>query len=241
MKPNRKNSFTLIELLVVVAIIAVLVALLLPSLQQARSRARELQCQSNMKQIHFMIHQYTLDNSDFLPPARLYNGPTSLYYNWRYHWYGLLFETYVQKIGNSDPQIGGGSAWKAMYCPDTFQERTMISREFSSVGYMYSWMIHNGHQFYAAQGPIGRLGYGEMDEKRVVIHCAGRSPYNISYASAEGAPYCTFDLDWYINYLARKHRNGTNFLTVSGAIIWVPDLGSNNAYKDGHNNYIRWW
>ena len=79
----RRPGFTLIELLVVIAIIAILAALLLPALANAKQKAQRIAAVSNMKQIVVAIHLYTGDNDDRLP------GPnTDAVYTW----------------GRSDPQ-----------------------------------------------------------------------------------------------------------------------------------------
>ena len=63
----KRKQFTLIELLVVIAIIAILAAMLLPALQQARARAKATQCISNMKQMGTLAQTYLGDNRDFWP------------------------------------------------------------------------------------------------------------------------------------------------------------------------------
>src|SRR5512132_453119 len=63
-----RRGFTLIELLVVIAIIAILAAILFPVFAQAREKARQATCSSNLNQIGKAMLMYTQDYDEVLPP-----------------------------------------------------------------------------------------------------------------------------------------------------------------------------
>lgn len=89
--PMRARGFSLVELLVVMAVIAFLVVLLLPALQQVREAARRAACRHNLRQIGLALQQYEVAHG-VLPPGSLNEtGPIRTAPSGYHHgWYTML-------------------------------------------------------------------------------------------------------------------------------------------------------
>ncbi|MBQ6598551.1 MAG: type II secretion system protein [Lentisphaeria bacterium] len=104
-------GFTLIELLVVIAIIAILASMLLPALNNARNKAKQIKCAAQLKEIVLCCQMYASENQDLFPPYRMADGTT----------YGMRWPHFVisdkKKLANcpSHDYIMDWSAAKTSY------------------------------------------------------------------------------------------------------------------------------
>jgi prepilin-type N-terminal cleavage/methylation domain-containing protein len=115
LKYSRQTGFTLIELLVVVAIIALLISILLPSLREAREQAKVAKCQANLKQLILAGVQY--NNEEGALPFALRQPAIGekgqVYdYNWytEFIWGGGMPNKTVDDWDNTDPAFGFSGA-----------------------------------------------------------------------------------------------------------------------------------
>ena len=103
----KKRGFTLIELLVVIAIIAILAAILFPVFSQAREKARQASCTSNLRNLAMALAQYNNDYDERFPFVRVGIGrpcwapQQEPYYSWR-----MITQPYIRlaNLGLSDSE-----------------------------------------------------------------------------------------------------------------------------------------
>lgn len=158
MLSRKHRAFTLIELLVVISIIALLIALLLPALNKARSASLTLKCKINQNQVSKLLFTYANDFDDFLPyyrdlpggkpgqpgPELFWPGSSSVFTlsaGWTN--YGRLIKEKYVFMPNS-PNSGEGQPLTILFCPVQ----------------SHPWYgFQEGAYQYLASGAIGRNGY----------------------------------------------------------------------------------
>lgn len=141
-EPDGKAGFTLIELLVVIAIIAILAALLLPTLAQAKEKGRRAKCMSNLRQFGISEALYADDNNRtvletfeggaYRQPSVVImaNPPGGDYLGWD------LLHPYVPGVDPTSSSVTIGGVWWCPSCPQ--QDPATIASTLADWGF-FGW------------------------------------------------------------------------------------------------------
>ncbi len=211
---ERRRAFTLIELLIVVAIIAILAAMLLPALNRTKMVAKQVQCMNNLRNWTLASLMYAGENAGWLPAREL--AAPALYAP---NVVGAAFRGQIEPYGLKET---------SNFCP----EGAVRPQDQSQCYPMYGGSM--GYMYYA-----------------YLVGSAGpRTPQKINDTQDQnGRPSLLFaDINrmWSpTDPLHTNHRNPSKPVTVIPTeFLWLQlycgiPRGLNNAYLDGHVEWIR--
>jgi prepilin-type N-terminal cleavage/methylation domain-containing protein len=156
---GKAQGFTLIELLVVVAIIALLIAILLPALSNAREQAKTVKCAANMRSIGQIIHGFAAENDDRAPgmaqqATNKAGVPAIDSFPWNYILNTFYLPQRTALTTNTGIDLFSPPSSKTLTCPDFVWAKGEFRRMYA----MNTWLGGGIRQYPdAVAGQYGRL------------------------------------------------------------------------------------
>jgi len=246
--------FTLIELLVVIAIIAILAALLLPSLQAAKETAMSIRCLGNLRQSFISEDLYSVDNEQFLPLFSRYQGIAGEYRSWVY-----MLGDYIKVpadvavcpsenpyVWKSDLNPATGLYWNQCYGVDIDVKSPNNLGPSAAKG---DYSVIRAFFDYAADGTQYCADYRNYSKiAQPAQHFFICDSWNDITASQGTIVHRNQDLLVTHNGSAMRHRKKVNVVHWDGhvASCGIPeftDLGMQEAWvgKNGNYEFVSWF
>jgi len=222
---STAHGFTLIELLVVIAIIAILAAILLPTLQKARERGRSSSCTSNLRQYGTALQQYADANDGVLIPQRDCNN------TYVHGWSASLRKTAVPNVSEE--------AWKAGNsingCPSRDPER--IGTSSASSGYAPKAFSYALAFQVTGTGNVGDKKWRKMTDYRHHSRWIAWIDSEANMVSSSNYYKCRYNGEDTIDYISLRHNNRANAVHLDGHVSSdnhdddydMRDKGKNNS------------
>ena len=224
--PASARRFTLIELLVVIAIIAILAAILLPTLQKARETARSSNCRSNLKQLIGYHHAYSSDNDGAILPMKQ-QAVVKFSTDTEFMWYEYLAGAYAADSPGGESGIVKSINRELFGCPGDEKIFTFAHKFAVPLSFGYNVVLAPG--MLASSFPLSNGTYLEK---------VGSKNRNISatLVMADNYGYYRKNPDVPPNHSSVGKKLYTlwygTYLSVG--INKVHSKGMNAAYLDGH-------